>query len=72
MSKFTLETINEVENRLDAIKDAVADLQTALSGLDNMAITNAFGLEEWAINLDTLVLDLQADLEEQLEVELGN
>jgi hypothetical protein len=66
---------NELDNRLDAVKAALADLQTALGGLDYMdsqlsgKLFNAFGVNEWRESLDIALGELVDDINEQTGVE---
>jgi hypothetical protein len=69
--ELTREQVNELENRLDAVKSAIADLQTALYGIERMDdellgdLLNGFGAAEWAESLDTALYDLVEDLNAQ-------
>jgi hypothetical protein len=75
MTTLTLEQQNELDNRLDSIKSAIADLQSALWGLDNMdvelsgALLNSFGAGEFADKLDDALLELVDDLSENTGIE---
>ena len=75
MTTLTLEQQNELDNRLDSIKSAIADLQSALWGLDNMdvelsgALLNSFSAGEFADSLDDALLELVDDLSANTGIE---
>lgn len=75
--KLTAEQYNELDNRLDSIKQAIGELQSALYGLDSMdgdldgKLLKAFGVDTFAATLDDALYDLVEDINANTEEEFS-
>jgi hypothetical protein len=73
MQELTLspKQYGELVSRLKSVKDAVAELQTALNDIDYMndllegKLLKSFGANEWAASLDVALGDLVEDINNQ-------